>query len=163
MKLDKATAFAPTRSALATPLSSHADHACPNVRGVYFFILKAFFITGVLGWVFIASPAAVADDFESLTLNLNSNGWNTSIAAQYNASQLQQNTNEYQSADGLHAGVRKLRQVLSNWWARNPHQSSMTSKVQNMVAATGEGPYAAWSYKIDASGEALAINIRYQF
>lgn len=173
-KLDNATAYGPAQTALATSLSGCSDNICPNVRAIYFFILKAFFITGLLGWLFIACPAVVADEFTSLdvvtpnidkpySINLLNSGWQITGSAQYDASWLQQNAGDYKSVDGLHAGVKRLRQILSTWWESNPNQSSVTSRVQNLIAATGEGPYAAWSYNIGASSKSLEVSIRYEF
>lgn len=174
MEIDKAMAFAPTQSALASPLSGHPNDGCLNVKAIYLFILKAFFVTGLLGWVFISCPAVVADEFESLddstpnieqpyATNLADTGWLTTGSAPYHAFQTPQNAGDYQSAEALHVGIKRLRQILTTWWARNPNQSSMTTKVKSMITATGDGPYAAWSYNIDAASDALAINIRYEF
>lgn len=174
MEIDKAMAFAPTQNALATPLSSHSCDGCLNVKAIYLFILKAFFVTGLLGWAFIGCPAVVADEFESLddntpnieqpyATNLADTGWLTTGSAPYHAFQTPQNAGDYQSTDALHVGIKRLRQILTTWWARHPNQSSMTTKVKSMITATGDGPYAAWSYNIDASSAALVVNIRYEF
>lgn len=173
-KLDNATTFATAQNALAKPLSSHLDDAYLNVSAIYVFILKAFCITGLLGWVLIACPDAVADELDSAALltsnfeqpyafNLPDSGWKTHGGAQYNSLWLQQDADNYKSVDGLHAGVRRLRQILSNWWASNPDQSSMATQLKSMMTAKGEGQYAAWSYNIGASTKALEISIRYEF
>ncbi|MGI9293392.1 MAG: hypothetical protein ACR2PS_05360 [Pseudomonadales bacterium] len=174
MKLDKAKTVAATQSALATRLSGCSHHAGPNVKAIYLFILKAFCITSLLGWLFIACPAAVADEFKSSDLStpnfeqtvvikpLNT-GWKTTIGTQYDASWVQQNAGDYKSVDGLHAGVKRLRQILSAWRASNPNRSSLTAQVKSMMTAKGDGRYAAWSYNIGASSKALEINIRYEF
>ena len=171
-ELDKANTLEATHSALAVSLSGHRNRSCPDVRAFYLFILKAFFITSVLGWLFIACPAAVADNTYTVgsspdivsqphaghMLNLS---WQAFSVSQYNLSWQQQNADEYRSADGLHIGVQRLRQMLSTLWASKTTQFAITKRVKSLIAATGDGPYAAWSYNIGASSKALTINIRY--
>jgi hypothetical protein len=174
MKLDKTKTVEATQNVLAAPLSGCANHTCPDLKAIYLFILKTFCFTSVLGWLFIACPAAVAEDaftenFNTYateqpdTANVLNLGWNPTNASQYNFSWQQQNPGEYRSADGLHVGVKRLRQILSTWWASKPDQSAITTQVKSLMTATGDGPYAAWSYNIGASSKALEINIRYEF
>lgn len=171
-ELDKANTLEATHSALAVSLSGHGNHSCPDLRAFHLFILKAFFITSVLGWLFSACPPAVADDAYTVgsspdidsqpqaghMLNLS---WQAFSVSQYNFSWQRQNVDEYRSVDGLHIGVQRLRQILSTLWASKTTQFPITERVKSLIAATGDGPYAAWSYNIGASSKALKINIRY--
>ncbi len=173
-ELDNANTLEATHSALAVSLSGYGNHSCSDLRAFHLFILKAFFITSVLGWLFIACPPAVADDTYTVgsspdivsqpqaghMLNLS---WQDFSVNQYNFSWQRQNADEYRSADGLHIGVQRLRQILSTLWASKTTQFAITKRVKSLIAATGDGPYAAWSYNIGASSKALEINIRYAF
>lgn len=171
MRLDKAKTVATMHNALASPLPGCANHACPNVKAIYIFILKAFCITSLLGWLFIMSPAAVADESTLSSLRLPNFeqpyaikqlpiGWKTSIE---DASWVPQSADNYKSVDGLHASVKRLRQILAAWRASNPNRSSITTQVKSMLTATGDGRYAAWSYNIGASSKSLEVSIRYEF
>lgn len=55
---DKANNLETPHSALAVSLAATASHTCPDLKAIYLFILKAFFITSVLGWLFIVCPSA---------------------------------------------------------------------------------------------------------
>lgn len=173
-ELDKANSLEDTHSAQAVSLSGHGNHSILDLRGFYLFMLKAFLITSVLGWLFVACPAAVADDTYTVgsssdiasqshaghMLNLS---WQAFSVSQDNFSWQRQNADEYRSADGLHIGVQRLRQILSTLWASKTTQFAITKRVKSLIATTGDGPYAAWSYNIGASSKALKINIKYAF
>ena len=58
---DKVNTLEATRNALAISLSAPANHTCPDLKAIYMLILKAFFITSVLGWLFIARPSALVN------------------------------------------------------------------------------------------------------
>ncbi len=60
MMFNKPNSLAATHSAISGSLSASANDTCPDLKAIYLFILKAFCITGVLGWLFIAGPLAVA-------------------------------------------------------------------------------------------------------
>ncbi|MGI9287565.1 MAG: hypothetical protein ACR2P1_19430 [Pseudomonadales bacterium] len=170
MKLDKGKTVATTPNVFASPLPGCSNHASPNVKAIYVFILKAFCITSLLGWLFIASPAAVANEptsdlrmpnFEQpYAIKQVHIGWKTTIE---DASWVPPSADDYTSVDGLHASVKRLRQILAAWRASNPNRSSITAQVKSMLTATGDGRYAAWSYKVGASSKSLEVSIRYEF
>ncbi len=58
---DKTNTLEATQHALAVSLSACAKHTCPDLKATYLLILKAFCITSLLGWLFIAGPAALAN------------------------------------------------------------------------------------------------------